>query len=287
LAALVILGACSSGTDPEPTPASIQLSNTTVSFSSLLATLQLTATVRDQGGAAIPGASVTWTTLNASVAQVSATGGLTALVTAAGNGTTQVIASSAGVQAHATVNVQQAPFAIEVSPDTLELVGPTASGPLTASVTDAGGSPIASPSINWASQDDGVATVNGAGLVTGVMTGRTTVTATVSGIGPLTGSATVDVGGLTTIVTTSLPSGRVATPYSASLGAVGGTGSYTWSLLAGSLPNGLQLATNGIISGTPTVVGGSSFTVRAMSGLESDTQALTLVIDPSVILETS
>src|SRR5713226_7133506 len=43
------------------------------------------------------------------------------------------------------------------------------------------------------------------------------------------------------ITTTSLPSGTVQVPYTAALTATGGTQSYSWSVVAGSLPPGLAL----------------------------------------------
>lgn len=69
------------------------------------------------------------------------------------------------------------------------------------------------------------------------------------------------------IVTTTLPGGGTSTPYSASLGVAGGTAPYNWSLTAGSLPTGLTLApATGVISGTPTTAGVSSFTVMVTDG---------------------
>ena len=49
-----------------------------------------------------------------------------------------------------------------------------------------------------------------------------------------------------------LPDGYVNTPYSQQMSAYGGSGSYTWSIWAGSLPAGLSLSSSGLISGTPT-----------------------------------
>ena len=61
---------------------------------------------------------------------------------------------------------------------------------------------------------------------------------------------------LTPVITTaSLPNGQVGVAYSQTLVATGGSGALTWSLTAGTLPNGLSLnATSGLISGTPTAV---------------------------------
>jgi len=65
------------------------------------------------------------------------------------------------------------------------------------------------------------------------------------------------------ITTTSLPSGSPSVFYSVTLAAAGGTAPYSWAITQGSLPNGLTLtATTGVISGTPTDVGTSSFTVQ-------------------------
>ena len=65
-----------------------------------------------------------------------------------------------------------------------------------------------------------------------------------------------------TIVTSSLPSGKVGVSYSAALSMSGGKPPYTSSISSGALPNGLSLSNNRI-SGTPTTRGTSTFTVTA------------------------
>ncbi|MEE8573877.1 MAG: SBBP repeat-containing protein [Thermodesulfobacteriota bacterium] len=83
-----------------------------------------------------------------------------------------------------------------------------------------------------------------------------------------------------TIDTSSLSFGSKDTAYSASMLASGGDGSYTWSVSAGSLPTGLSLNTStGLISGTPTTLGTSTFTIQLTDG-NSDiaTQAYTLTV---------
>jgi large repetitive protein len=62
--------------------------------------------------------------------------------------------------------------------------------------------------------------------------------------------------------TTSLPSCLVNTAYNQTLTASGGAVPYTWSIATGSLPAGLSLSAAGVISGTPTTAGTSSFTAR-------------------------
>ncbi len=65
-----------------------------------------------------------------------------------------------------------------------------------------------------------------------------------------------------TITTNSLPTGTVGTAYSATLTASGGTPPYSWQVTSGSLPGGLALASDGVVSGTPTVAGTSAFSVQ-------------------------
>lgn len=55
------------------------------------------------------------------------------------------------------------------------------------------------------------------------------------------------------ITDTSLPGFSQNIPYSFQLTAVGGTGSYTFGLVAGALPAGLHISSTGLISGTPIV----------------------------------
>ena len=68
------------------------------------------------------------------------------------------------------------------------------------------------------------------------------------------------------ITTASLPSDVAGSPYQQTLAANGGAGVYSWSIIAGSLPGGLSLSSTGIISGTPTTAGTSSFTVQVADG---------------------
>ncbi len=70
------------------------------------------------------------------------------------------------------------------------------------------------------------------------------------------------------ITTASLPSALVGAPYAAPLSVVGNSGlGMGWKVSAGSLPAGLAIAPDGTpadtkISGTPTTVGTSTFTVK-------------------------
>lgn len=68
---------------------------------------------------------------------------------------------------------------------------------------------------------------------------------------------------LTVATTSPLPAGVQGAAYSQTLTAGGGTAPYSWVLASGStLPVGLALSTGGVISGTPTSAGTTSFTVQ-------------------------
>ncbi len=75
------------------------------------------------------------------------------------------------------------------------------------------------------------------------------------------------------------PAGPVGVAYSDQLAVTGGTSPFTWSVSAGTLPPGLTLSASGLLSGTPTTVGSSTFTVRVVdANNQSATQSVTLVI---------
>src|SRR5215813_3644419 len=61
----------------------------------------------------------------------------------------------------------------------------------------------------------------------------------------------------------SLPGGTQGTPYNQTLTGVGGQSPYTFVVTSGSLPNGLNLSSSGVISGTPTAGGSFTFRVQA------------------------
>jgi hypothetical protein len=69
-------------------------------------------------------------------------------------------------------------------------------------------------------------------------------------------------------------------PYSASLAAIGGVSSRTWSVESGLLPPGLTLSSSGSITGTPTIPARADFVARVSDNSGSATQSLALNIAP-------
>ncbi|MDQ3070904.1 MAG: IPTL-CTERM sorting domain-containing protein [Acidobacteriota bacterium] len=66
-----------------------------------------------------------------------------------------------------------------------------------------------------------------------------------------------------TVAPATLPNGTVAIAYSQQITASGGTGPYAFAVTSGTLPAGLVLTPSGLVAGTPTTAGSSTFTVRA------------------------
>ena len=73
------------------------------------------------------------------------------------------------------------------------------------------------------------------------------------------------------------PDGAINVAYVHNLQATG-TAPITWSLLSGSLPAGLALSPEGVISGTPTIVGESTFSVRAVNPAGATNRQFTINI---------
>ena len=79
------------------------------------------------------------------------------------------------------------------------------------------------------------------------------------------------------ITTASLPKATAGSSYSTTLAASGASG-LTWTVSSGSLPSGMTLGSNGVLSGTPAGAGNYTFTVRVEGGGGSTTKQLQLVV---------
>jgi hypothetical protein len=79
------------------------------------------------------------------------------------------------------------------------------------------------------------------------------------------------------ITAVSPADGVVGVPYSQTLNAFYGAPPYTWSITSGTLPPGLSLGYSGVISGTPSAPGISTFTIMATDS-EGNSAAISLSI---------
>jgi uncharacterized protein YjdB len=235
----------------------------------------LSATPLDAGGNPLSGRIVGWSSSDNAIATVSATGVVTALAI----GSVAITASSEGQAGTATVTVGQVAVAsVSVTPAQATLtVGQTLT--LVANPMDASGQSLTALSVSWSSGSPSVASVSGAGVVTGVSTGSVVITATVNGVA---GSATVVVNAAPPASVTVTPSSRTLTVgQTVTLGATardaGGNviagAPITWT------STNIAVATvsaNGVV----TAVGAGSATIQATSGTASGTAAITVNYPP-------
>ena len=170
----------------EQQPTEVRVSPATDTLVALADTLRLSAEAFDANGHPVPDVQFTWTSDDESVVTVEGGG----LVTAVGNGEASVTASVESVAGAAVVTVEQRSTEVRISPaaDTLVALGDTLR--LSAEAFDANGHLVADAGFTWASSDESVVTVDGAGLVTAVGPGGASVTATTAEVA---GSAAVTV----------------------------------------------------------------------------------------------
>src|SRR6266567_726955 len=142
-------------------------------------TVQFVAVPLDSTGTALGGRIIVWASSNQAVANVNTSG----VATAAATGSTTIAATSEGHSGTAAVTVTAGPLpvaSVTVSPASASVpVGQAVQ--LTATPKDASGNPLTGRTVTWASSNTSVGTVNASGLVTGVVAGSTTITATSEG----------------------------------------------------------------------------------------------------------
>lgn len=135
-------------------------------------------------------------------------------------------------------------------------------------------------------------TLSNSGNITG--TPRTTGTASVAvrardyTFGSAVKTVSLTVLAPYTEVATSLAAALQGAAYSEDLQAAG-SGPFSWAVLSGTLPDGLSLATNGTIAGTPTTPGISavSFRVTDSLGRTTDTASMNLAVETALRITTT
>jgi uncharacterized protein (TIGR03437 family) len=167
-------------------------------------------------------------------------------------------------------------------------------------LTATGGTPPYSWSIATGSLPTGLTLTASTGAITGSpsATGTFTFTAMVTDSASHTatsGSLSITIASGLTVTTTSLPNATTGTAYSQALGAIGGTPPYVnWTVTSGTLPAGLTLSSStGVISGTPTTLGVSIFSVTVQdSAVPPNTSpaqklSITVVAPPLTVTTTT
>jgi hypothetical protein len=141
-------------------------------------TLQLTATIADAHGAALPGVLPIWSSDRLDVASVDSAG----VVVAQGQGIAAISVTAGTRSARAVVTVRQSPAALAIAGDTVLQVPEGTRVRATAQVRDGRGHEIVGLAPAWHSGDLGVAAVDGTGEITGVTPGRAALTAELGGL---------------------------------------------------------------------------------------------------------
>ena len=141
----------------------------------------------DKNGKKLTGRTITWTSLNPNVIAVDGNG----VITGVAIGATIITARSGNASATTNVVVQPAVTSVVLTPgsSTLQV---NATRQMNVAVTGANGQSIAGRLVTYSSSSTSVATVNASGVVSGVATGRATITAE-STLDQVSGTATVDV----------------------------------------------------------------------------------------------
>jgi len=267
-------GRVDTGVVDVPVPvASVTVTPTSASVMAGQAT-QLTTTLRDSAGNVLTGRAVGWSSGNAGVATVNASG----MVTGASAGSTTITATSEGRNGSAGVTVTLPPVAsVSVTPASAG-VGVGQAVQLTATPRDASGNALSGRVVTWSTSAAGTATVSASGLVTGVAAGAATITASSEG---RTGTASVTVSAPVASVTVTPGSASVQTGATTQLAAVlrdaaGNTMTgqpVSWSSSASAVAT---VSASGLVTGAAT----GSATVTATSEGKSGTSTIAVTVAP-------
>lgn len=271
------------------------LSITTSSLPTGVKGSSYSATVAAAGGAGAYSWAVTTGSLPVGISINASTGAISGTPTATGVTSFTVTVTDGETPTPQTANKQ---LTITVNPQlsvsTTSLSAGVVAAGYNQTLAAAGGIPSYSWAVTTGSLPAGLSLNASTGAITGTPTGpfvgtsNFTVTVTDSESPAKTASQALSITISATtlnITTTSLPAGVINQGYNANLAASGGVSPYTWAISSGTLPTGLTLSSNGAITGTPTVLGTSNFTVQVTDSetpaAQSTTANLSITINNS------
>jgi hypothetical protein len=155
-------------------------------------------------------------------------------------------------------------IALTLTITSVPLPGGTVGVPYSQTLAGSGGTPPYTWSVSSGALPPGLQLNASTGVITGTpnSTGPNLFTVTLTDSTGLTAQQQQNI---TIVPALSIATGNLSatfgTAFSQTLTAAGGTPPYTWSIVSGTLPTGLQL-TSGVISGTPTTSGTSNVTLQ-------------------------
>lgn len=226
-ASVLVLGACDEqGKWTEPTGPVVDVVIATLPLNEPMAELligttrQLIAGPVNEEGHYVAGQTVTWSSSNDAVVEVSPTG----VATARTSGNVTITASAGGATGEIEMKVRFPVGQVAVAP-TGQTIRREGGLQLTATVTDQSGIVRTNRTVAWTSSNPAVATVSSSGFVSGVTDGTVQISATSEGVA---GQATVTVFGSPVVATVTV------TPTNTGLHAIGQTRQFTAVARAGS-----------------------------------------------------
>lgn len=274
----------------------------------------VTAVVLDAGGAEVPAPTLVWSSDDETIAtvdegEVEAIGGGTATITAEADGGTAPVSATLELTVGGAVLVDAAGGQFSLSNGDVSLTIP-AGAVATPVFVDAQPEltlpaiPLAIPETAFDLTPDGTQfnesvtltiAYDPSNVPSGISEADLRVHKVVGDEYVEIDGATVNVGGNTAsgtidgfsiyaivprvrVTTTALPTGFEGAAYSHSLEAEGGNNSYSWTTVAGAVPPGLSLASNGDVAGTPTSTGTFDVTVEVTSGGQMTQQSLSMMV---------
>lgn len=283
------------GDSAPPVPSRVVVTPTNAMAETVGTTVQFSAQVQDARGATIPGAEVAWSSARPEVATVSATG----LATVTGPGTAVIRATHQAVSGTASLVVELRPADMrKVAGDSLSarVLSILPEDPRVR-VVDASGAPVPNAAVTFHVAAGGGAVSAGQARTNsdGEASTRWTLGGTpgVNRLHAASGDLQAEFVATATaglaVTTSRLPRARIAVPYRETLEAQYAQGPVEWSVSSGSLPRGLVLEPEGVVSGEAAEEGASAFTVSARDsvGAVASQEFRLLVCGPALRIEPS